>query len=49
MLSLEEFIITYANEIDEFRLTNQEILENYNIYLEDPLQFTGGMIQNYAL
>jgi hypothetical protein len=45
MLTIQEFKNRYSSEILEEGLTEQEVVSIYeNIYLEDPMQFTSGMI-----
>jgi hypothetical protein len=44
MLNLTEFKNRYKQAIYDYQLTEQEILESYSIYLEDPEQFNEGMI-----
>jgi hypothetical protein len=44
MKSLNEFKNTYKVEIEDFDLTDEEVLEAYSIYCDDPLQFHPDMI-----
>ena len=43
-MDLQEFKETYAEVISDLGLSEEQIIDNYEIYLEDPMQFTEGMI-----
>ena len=43
MISLEEFKIRYNSVIQEYMITESEILEAYEVFKEDPFQFHENM------
>jgi hypothetical protein len=45
-MNLEEFKEAFYEEIQECDLSEEQIRGNYEMYLEDPMQYSGGMITN---
>ena len=44
MKDKEEFIAEYFETINELGLSAKEVEKIYQVYLEDPMQFTEGMV-----
>ena len=50
MITLEEFKKRYSSEILEEQLTEEEVIRIYeDAYLEDPMQFSPGMVNRDSI
>jgi len=46
MLTLQEYKNRYKEEIEDFELTEKEVLKAYSIYCEDPYQYHPDMVES---
>lgn len=46
MLTLQEYKNRYKEEIEDFELTEEEVLKAYSIYCEDPYQYHPDMVES---